>query len=426
MTSKSRMWRSGTFATMLTCAVSGMFGCSTGERPTVDREYAFWPTAPTEPRIQFVRSYETSTDVVGSRDSAFSRIVFGDEEESAVAVQKPYGITTSGASIYVCDIRSSSLTVLDLANKEMRLVGVGGFNRLGNPVDVEIADDGMIYVADTERGAVIVFNQKERFVRAIGFEDFVPISVAVHGDLLYTGSRASQVVDVFDRHSGEHIRSIGEIGDEDGQFRLPLGMETDAEGNLYVMDMMRGRLQKFSPEGELLAAVGAIGDVAGSFARPKQITIDSEGIIYIVDAAFQNVQMFNSDLELLMHFGSAGNFQGAMNLPAGICVAEDPRLIEYLSDLIHPGFKPTRFVLVTNQFGPDKVSVYALGQRRDEWTVAELHSSAADVSEGAGVNPDSEALLIDEGEVAPQAHGDETAPTSDSEPQAAPEGGGPG
>ncbi|MFG0286305.1 MAG: hypothetical protein ACF8R7_17975 [Phycisphaerales bacterium JB039] len=373
----------------------GLVGCSSGrsDRAAVDREYAFWPISPAEPRIQFVRSFQSSMDVVPTSDSAFSRLVFGDEAEAAVAIQKPYGIDMNDGRIYVCDIRGQSLTVLDLPEREMRLIGTSGFNRLSNPVDVVVADDGMIYVADTERGGVIVFDQRERFVRAFGHEAFVPIAVAVHGDRLYACSRESQVVEIFDRVSGDHIGSIGSVGDEDGQFRLPLGVDTDRDGNVYVMDMMRARLQKFSPEGEFLAAVGALGDVAGTFARPKQVAVDSEGIIYVVDAAFQNVQMFNADFELLMAFGSAGEFPGAMNLPAGICVAEDPADVKALAGEVHPGFEPKRVVLVTNQFGPAKVSAYVLGQRREGWTVAELSSSAAAVDAGVGPNPETQNLL---------------------------------
>lgn len=371
-----------------------MAGCSSTRTDAVpQRDYAFWPVAPAEPRVQFVRSLRSSRDVASSGGGAFSRLVFGPETEEAVAIQKPYGLTMRGGRIYVCDSRNNAVTVLDLPKKEARLIGVTGFNRLSNPVDVAIADDGMIYVADNQRGGVLVFDQRERFARAIGHDTFRPVGVAVHGDRLYACNLQDQVVDIFDRHSGERLGVIGSVGDADGQFRVPLGIDVDRHGDVYVMDMMRCRLQKFSPDGELIGAVGAMGDVAGSFARPKQVAVDSEGLVYVVDAAFQNVQMFNDRFELLMSFGAGGDFPGSMNLPAGICIAETPEDLKQVTDDTHPGFKPQRLILVTNQFGPNRVAVYAIGERREGWSVAQLSASSA-VSSGAGANPEAERLQI--------------------------------
>ncbi len=377
-------------------------GCASTPRQTVDpnREYAFWPVPPAEPRVQHLRVFRSSDDVVPTDDTALSRLVFGEENESAASIMKPYGVDMRDGRIYIADSRADAVSVLDLPRRQMRLVGVSGFNRVANPVDVAVADDGRIYVADNERGGVLAFDPQERFERAIGHDNFRPVGLAVHGDRLYVCNLDAQVVEVFNRLTGEPILTIGEPGDEDGQFRVPLGIDIDRHGDVYVSDMMRCRIQKFSSDGELLAAVGALGDVAGSFARPKQIAVDSEGILYVVDAAFQNVQMFNDRFELLMSFGAAGAFPGAMNLPAGICVVEDD--LEMFSRFAHPGFEVERVVLVSNQFGADKVSAYALGRRRSGWTVAQLSESAsAAVDSGAGVNPDAERLQIPTEDVEP-------------------------
>ena len=82
-------------------------------------------------------------------------------------------------------------------------------------------------MAAVQRGGVLVFDQRERYARTIGHEDFRPVGLAVHADRLYVCNLASQVVEVFDRHSGARLGTIGGIGDEDGQFRVPLGIDTD-------------------------------------------------------------------------------------------------------------------------------------------------------------------------------------------------------
>lgn len=372
--------------------------------PSVTGTYAFWPRPPSEPRLQFLQAIASREDVSPNARSALSIAVFGEDQGQEGAIVKPYGLALREGRLYVCDITKGQLIVLDFAAKQMRVLGATGFNTLANPVDVHVAEDGMIYVADNERLAVFVFDANERFLRVIGHENFAPVGLSTFGDRLYVCNKDAQIVEIFNRFTGEVLGTIGEVGDADGQFRLPLGIDTDGGGNVYVMDMMRCRLQKFSPDGELLAAMGDVSDAAGSFVRPKQIAVDRDGIVYVVDATFQNVQMFDSEFRLLMHFGAGGDFAGSMNLPAGICV--DDGSMQYFADELHPGFAAKRVVLVGNQFGPAKINAYAMGERAEGWSISELTSKAADINPGMGQNPDAARL---------QDAGDEPEPVEEPE-----------
>lgn len=400
------------FVAALMLAVCGLVaGCTSSPRARdassdSGKRFAFWPVAPDEPRIQFVRSFRTSKDVTERESGALAKVVFGKEDESLTAIQKPYGVAMRNGRIYVCDIRGRNLTVLDLTQRQVRLVGVTGLHPLAHPVDVALADDGEIYVADNERDAIMVYDAQERFSRIMGRKGMEPISVAVHADRLYVCDKLGQRIEILDRRSGATIGTFGTVGDEDGQFRLPLGVETDRAGNVYVVDMMRCRVQKFDRDGKFLSGIGEMGDYAGSFARPKHVAVDQDGIVYVVDSAFQNVQMFNDQWQLLMHFGAIGDFPGAMNLPVGICVAEGDSAV--FDSYFHAGFKPRRLIVVTNQFGPAPIAVYALGDRRDGYTVADLAASAVQLDLGVGLNPGM-ADLQDVGEE-PGAGGDAAQP----------------
>jgi DNA-binding beta-propeller fold protein YncE len=359
-------------------------GCaSTAKKPAaeVTGQYAFWPQPPADPRIQFVRAFVYSTDITPHEQSGFDKLIFGSESERAVEINKPYGIEMRGGRIYVCDIRNVGLTILDLPKQQTRLVGTSGLHRLQNPVDVAVAPDGMIYVADKLRG-VVVYDSSERYVTTFGHENFQPIGLAIdaRGNRLYVCNMAGQNVEIMDRQTGKVLGTIGTVGDADGQFRLPLGIDVDLEGNIHVVDVMRCRLQKFSPDGRLLAAVGNMTDTAGNFVRPKHVAIDRDGQVFVVDAAFQNVQVFDKGYRLLTSFGAAGSFPGAMSLPAGICVSDGG--LELFQDQVHPYFQPSRLVLVTNQFGENKVGVYALGQVRAGHTGQELAAARIEVTPG--------------------------------------------
>lgn len=367
------------------CASSG----GGAAKPKADGTFAFWPLAPDEPRIQFVGAFNSSEDVNATKTSDLEKVVFGSEAVKPAYVNKPYGVAIKDGRIFVCDIRAKALVVLDLAKKQTRLVGTTGSNRLERPVAVAVGDDGKAYVVDSIHGAVMVFDKDERFERSMAVPKLKPASIAVSGDRLYVCDMGRQQVLILNRATGKEIGAIGTVGDEDGQFRLPVGVATDKAGNVFVSDMMRCRVQKFSADGAFLAGVGELGDHAGGFARPKHLAVDSDGIVYVVDAAFQNVQMFNDKFQLLMHFGAMGDFPGSMNLPVGIAVTDSS--IEYFKDRLHPGFAAKRLVVVANQFGDGKISVYALGDRRKEYSLADLNASAAKISSGV-VEPSAERL----------------------------------
>lgn len=368
--------------------------------------YAFWPPFPNEPRVQFLRSFAASSDVSQVASSGLEKLVFGStDQHNEEGLQKPYGIAAKDGRIYVCDIRNASVTVLDLRKKQTRLIGTSGSTALSHPVDVAIADDNTLYVADNERSSIFVFDAAERFSRIFGYPGLKPVSVAVHADRLYVCDMNAHAVEILDRNSGKRIGTIGSVGDEDGQFRVPLGVDTDAAGNVYVMDMMRCRMQKFGLDGSYLSGVGTLGDYVGGFVRPKHLAVDNEGITYIVDSAFQNVQMFDDQNRMLMAFGAAGDFPGAMNLPVGICVT-DSGLDLFQSD-VHPGFVAKRLIFVTNQFGPDKVSVYAYGERRKDFSLQDLASHSAAIPAGTGSSP--EILQLSSPGAEPIPSPDETA-----------------
>jgi hypothetical protein len=354
------------------CAAPGSIG---RERPET---FSFWPPFPEEPRVQFLVSFQYSDDVQPVK-SGLEDLIYG-EERRVLPINKPYGIEMRDGKIYVCDTRNAGVIILDLRKQQARLMGTSGMGRMSSPTDVAIAPDGLIYVSDAARGAIFVFNADERHVASFGWPDFRPTGIAVYGDELYACDFVSQQVQVLDRRTGERLRAIGEKGDQDGQFVRPLGIDVDEDGNLYVTDVIRCRVQKFSAYGDLLGAFGGIGDVLGAFVRPKHLAVDRDGIIYVVDAGFANVQMFDQEDRLLMFFGTAGTHPGAMYLPAGVCAHEGD--LDLFGDYVHPAFDARRLVLVTNQFGPNKVAVYAIGELREGFTVQDIATSRAAIESG--------------------------------------------
>lgn len=86
--------------------------------------FSFWPPPPVEPRIQFLGTFDSSEDISPIKTSALESVVFCAMRPSLPDVQKPYGVAIRDGKIYVCDIRSKALVILDFAKKQTRIVGV--------------------------------------------------------------------------------------------------------------------------------------------------------------------------------------------------------------------------------------------------------------------------------------------------------------
>jgi hypothetical protein len=355
-------------------------GCASKQQAQ-SKPAAFWPPYPDEPRIQYLTSFKSSTDVEPPK-SGLDQLIYGKEQQQSLSLNKPYGIRMWSGKIYVCDLRSQAVTVMDVRNKKTLVMGRGGTDNLQWPCDIDITPDGTKYVADNKRGQIAVFDAQDRHVGNLGVAGMVPVGIAVYQNELYVADFAKQQILVLDRISGKQLRTVGSPGQGPGQFIKPLGVAVDKDGNLYVTDVLKCQVQKFNHQGKLLTSFGIISANAGGFVRPKMMAVDKDGIIYVVDAAFQNVQLFDQNGHPLTFFGAAGTHPGAMYLPAGVCVHEGD--LELFAKYVHPAFEAQRLILVTNQFGDDKVAVYALGHLKAGKTVADISNTRGLVPAGTG------------------------------------------
>ena len=357
---------------LLSLTLLGIFlaGCiSTPILPEVKpKGYSFWPAAPDEPRIQYLVSFNSSLDIA-KEQSGFDRAVYGESVE-AFMLNKPYGARLWNGCIYVCDVRAAGVTILDLRLRQTRIMGVTGQIKISKAVDLAIAADGTKYVIDSVERAVMVFSPQERYrtMYRLG-ADSSPVGIALAGERLYVTDFKQATVRVLDRNTGSEIMQIGSRGGEDGQFIGPLGVAVDRAGNIFVSDTIKCRVQKFSADGAFLSAFGITGNRPGQFVRPKYMAIGSDDQLHVIDAAFNNVQVFDAQSNVVGYYGGPGKFPGAMDLPAGIDVHETD--FDLFAKYVHPAFMVERLILVANQFGDQKVSIYAMGHLKPGATVAD-------------------------------------------------------
>lgn len=379
------------FSTPMNAAVSVLLlallvmagGCAEQAAPP-QKPYSFWPPFPQEPRILFLTSYSANTDIEPPK-TKLDEILYGKTPVSQTMIVNPYGVAMWQGRIYVCDTKNPAVEILDLRKHQMLMMTASQAGKLGKPVAIAIAPDGTKYIADVQIGAIAVFDASDRYVRQIGHANFFPVGLAIHGSRLYVTDHKASHIEVFDRFTGDSLQIIGSVGTKKGQMVGPLGIATDDQGNIYVDDIINCRVQKFAPDGKYLGGFGALGDHPGTFTRPKHIAVDHDGVIYVVDAAFQNIQMFDKQFRPLLFFGNPGTYPGSMDLPAGVSVHDGD--IDLFKDRIPDAFEAQQLVLVTNQFGDHKVSVYASGHLKKGRSINDISASKGVVTQGTTTQP---------------------------------------
>jgi len=332
-------------------------------------EFMFWPPAPDAPRIQFLTSISSSSDVT-RKSTKMEEFLYGTDTVTDLPFERPYGIRMYDGKMYVCDATAANVSILDLRNKEVRILGATGQVHLSKPIDIAISPDGVKYVADTGYGAIMVFDSADKYAGKVAVKGMRPVSVALYNDQLYVSDLGASVIRVLNRYDGTPIRTIGGPGGGKGQFGGSMGLTIDKNGNVYVNDVLGCKVQKFANDGTFIYSIGGLGDHPGQFVRPKLMAVDSAGILYVVDFAFQNVQMFDEQGVMLMFFGGEGDFPGSMNAPTGVCVSDTD--LDLFKEYIHPDFDAKRLVIVTNNTGAHKINVYALGELKPGKTVADV------------------------------------------------------
>ena len=323
----------------------------------------FFPGPPAPPRLQFLAKFSSAYDI-NAESSKFRNFVFGGEEHEEQVLTKPFGAAVFEGAIYATDSRGDGYVVFDIAAGKWREVKGSGAGALKKAINITIDKDGTRYITDTIRNQVIVFDRNDRFLRAIGeVGQFRPVDVAILGDRLYISDSENQKIHVLNKLTGETQFSFGGSGDDAGEMVHPTNLAVGPDGSIYVSDTTNFRVQQFTPEGEFVRAIGSVGTSIGKFARPKGVAVDKEGRLYVVDAAFQNVQIFDDKGRVLLYFGSASNEKGGFNLPTVVKIDYDS--VEYFKKYAAPGFEIEYIVVVVNQFGPNKVSVFGFGARTD-------------------------------------------------------------
>lgn len=345
---------------LLGLATAVACGPRSTESPVEPATAVVFPEPPDTARIQFLARYGGSDDFEDG-GSSFLQSLIGQpsEGERYQPIVKPYGVSLADGRLYTCDSMRPGVEVLDFRAERFEIWQPDGPGQFHKPINC-FADsaEGRVYIADIGRGEVLVYDTAGSFQDAFGDSELVsPVDVYVTSDRVWVADLRGNKVVTYDKATREPLATLpnAEPGAPESIFQPTNIWVTD--DRLYVSDFGDFKVKVYTLDGEFVRSVGKYGNGYGMFVRPKGIAVDREGVLYVVDAGFQNVQMFNEQGQLLMFFGGPYQGPGTMYLPAKVTI--DYENVDLFQDRVHPGLEAKYLVIVTNQYGPDKITIYA-------------------------------------------------------------------
>jgi DNA-binding beta-propeller fold protein YncE len=158
-----------------------------------------------------------------------------------------------------------------------------------------------------------------------------PYSIAVNRGRVFVGDTVHRDVAVFDIPEQKFFK----IGDDEddyghGKLAMPMGLDVDKQGNLYVFDAKIKQIMVYNRDGKFQRAIGD----PDKFARPAGIAVNPEGTrIYAVDIGGSSsnehkVSVFDAKSgEHLFDIGKRGVGPGEFNLPRDAVVSPDGSIV---------------------------------------------------------------------------------------------------
>lgn len=232
--------------------------------------------------------------------------------------------------------------LVNATNKNICVVDLHGnildeFGRLSDPSEITMDEFNNIYVTNKTDNYINKFIYKNNTYNYYGrfgnniFANITDIAIDRDSSVFLLSGKSDEIIKV-DRNGWELIRFRGG-GIEDGGLRKPVSIIAGKDGEyIYVLDKSRREVLQFSNSGKFLRVVVSQKD--DRIRKLIDIDSDSEGNIYVLDSKADVCYVYNKEGEFLTQIGIKGRRKEFTYLykPTKIAVDRDGESVYILDD----------------------------------------------------------------------------------------------
>lgn len=321
-------------------------------RPEGARTEVVWPLPPDPPRYRYVGELVGEPNFVHDKaqhsamELAVGWLAGLFERLQPELLNKPnHGVTSGDGRIYVVDSGRNAVLVFDpkppaggdSKSKEGQLLiwdKAAPSLRFVAPIAAAIVWNGDIAVSDAALGVIVRLDTKGEPIGMFGGGQIKrPTGLAYDRErgLLFVADTVDCDIKVFDQ-SGQLIRTFGGPGEEYGKLNAPTHLAY-ANGKLYVSDTLNSRIQMFDGDGRWLDSIGERGLYIGNLTRPKGVAVDAAGIVYVMESYFNHMIIYDEKGRFLLGINGSSLKEGRFLLPSGVWTDSQGRV--YVADSVN-------------------------------------------------------------------------------------------
>lgn len=262
----------------------------------------------------------------GEREREFLFSIYGFEGD---LLRRPTGVGMDDqGNIYIADTGKRRIVVFDRNKRFQRVYGEAGKGELliWDPIDVAVAPDGRSWVVDRTQSKIVEYD-----VTGVATKEVItpepPTQITIKDDMMFVCVDSGVLIADLDMNllTGYIAR-----GKEPGQFDRPGGVAVGEDGTLYVADSLNYRVQAISSSGQPLWQYGKpippeqaiqFDSEERKFGLPANIALDENGLLYVVDGVDSEIVVLDTDGNYIETIGDVGGADGMFYYPDGIAYA---------------------------------------------------------------------------------------------------------
>lgn len=189
------------------------------------------------------------------------------------------------------DFRGNMVVDIDLTKAEGTIISA---------YRIAIDSEDNLFVMDSTNNQILVYTTKGKYrykfgKKADGITGITKVSDIYpdrENSLVYVTSFQGGSVLIFD-YDGYQIRTFGIHDSGEPNFSLPTGIVVTPDGYIYVADMLRSDVKKFTKEGTFVNRFGGLGRSQEAIIYPADIDISKDGRIFFAEKVSGRLHVFS-------------------------------------------------------------------------------------------------------------------------------------
>ncbi len=258
----------------------------------------------------------------------FSNRPIGREKPDPEPLSGPFAaVFDPSGNLLVTDPSHYRVVCLDSNEKPLFSFGGPGSGpgMLNYPLGIAVDSTGVIFVADSNNCRIQSFDSNGDVKGVIGsigstagsFANPQGIAFDKLGRLVVADTRNHRL-QIFQRES--LVGVVGELGDDNDQFRLPTAVIPADKGEILVLDSKHGLVKFFGEDLKFKRSFAGVGSSPGLLNTPQAMALDESGNIWVADTGNHRIQEFSPDGKLISLIGKPGAGPDEFKNPTGITI----------------------------------------------------------------------------------------------------------